>query len=221
MPVIPLIAAGVGGAFGLIGASKQAKAAKEQAATINPLVQAQARSADFNRGQAAIDLPKARETLGSSLGFWNTILKGDRNATMSLLGPSADQQAQQTDLANRNTSEFASRGGRRTLMLGSQPIQTVTDMNRNVLSLRAGAQDKVTNIGQILAQLGLGETGAGTAAGGSAISGALGAADLSNRSAAMTAEGMRTFGQSLGQMLIELQKWKYPKSIPASGHAAP
>lgn len=221
MPAIPLVAAGLGGAFGLIGASKQAKAVKQQADTMAPLINAQAQGANFAREQAAIDLPKARETLGSSLDFWNTILKGDRNATMSLLGPTADQQAQQTEATNRNLSEFAPRGGRRTLMLGDQPIQTVTDMNRNVLSLRSSAVDKSTNIGQILAQLGLGETNAGTTAGGSAISGAMGAANLANEGNALTAGGYRTFGQSLGQMLIELQKWKYPGTVQASPHPTP
>lgn len=218
MPAIPLVAAGIGGAFGLLGAKKSADASKAQAATMSPLIQAQADTANFNRQQAAIDLPKARETLGSSLDFWNTILKGDRNAAMSLIGPTSDQQASQTAAANRNLSEFAPRGGRRTLMLGASPINTVTDANRNFLSLRASAPDKMTNIGQILAQMGLGETSAGTAAGGSAISGALGAADLANQNAAMTAEGYRTFGKSLGQMLVELQKWKFPGSISASQH---
>lgn len=226
MPAIPLVAAGLGGVFGLIGAKKQADASKQiaaqQAATVSPLIQAQADNAKWAREQAMIDLPKARSTLGSSLDFWNTILKGDRNQIMSLVGPTADQQAQQTEAANRNISEFAGRGGRRTLMLGSQPIQTITDMNRNVLSLRASAPDKATNIGQILAQLGLGETNAATTAGGSALSGGLGLANLQTQtamqSAAASADSYRTFGQSLAQILLELQKWKSPGSVSASPH---
>jgi hypothetical protein len=186
-----------------------------------PLINAQAASATFAREQAAIDLPKARETLGSSLDFWNSLLKGDRNQAMSLIGPSADQQAQQAAASARGLNENATRGGRRTLMLGEQPIAAVTDLNRNLLSLRAQAPDKATQIGQILAQMGVSESGAGTAAGSSAIGGALGAANLANQGSAMTAEGMRTFGQSLGQMLIELQKWKFPGTIKASEHAAP
>lgn len=186
---------------------------------MSPLIQAQAKSADFARGQAAIDLPKARETLGSSLDFWNTILKGDRNAAMSLVGPTADQQAGQTAAANRNLSEFAPRGGRRTLMLGESPINTITDLNRNLLSLRAGAADKTTNIGQILAQLGLGETSAGTTAGGSAIQGGLGQGQLALQGAAASAEGLRTFGQSLGQMLLLLKKKDDAPSV--SSHQTP
>lgn len=207
--------------MGLLGAKKSADAAKQQSQTISPLIQAQADTANFNRQQAAIDLPKARATLGSSLDFWNTILKGDRNATMGMIGPSADQQAQQTAAANRNLQENAGRGGRRTLMLGDQPIAAMTDLNRNILTLRAGAPDKQTQIGQILAQMGMGETSGSTAAGGSAISGALGAADLANKSSALTADGMRTFGQSLGQMLIELQRFKYPGTVSASSHPVP
>jgi hypothetical protein len=169
---------------------------------MSPLIQAQADTANFNRQQAAIDLPKARATLGSSLDFWNTILKGDRSQVMSMIGPSADQQAGQTAAANKSLSEFAPRGGRRTLMLGDQPIAAMTDLNRNILNLRAGAPDKQTQIGQILAQLGMGETGAATQAGNSAISGAVDQAKLANDSAAASGKTWGTVGSSIGQILL-------------------
>lgn len=133
---------------------------------------------------------------------------------MSAVGPSADQLARQTGSAMTSASEFAPRGGRRTLMLGDKPLSTITDLNRLLLEMRTGAADRVTNIGQIFAQLGLGEQGAGTSGNVGAITGSLGLANLQNQGAAASAEGMKTFGQSLGQILLELQRWKWPTKTP-------
>lgn len=205
LPFIPLIAAGVGGALGLVGAHKQASAAKAQQATISPLIAQQTETSKWALDQAKTDIPAARSALSGPLAFWNKILSGDRNAGMSAIGPSADLQAGQTAAANRNQSEFAPRGGRRTLMLGDQPLSTVTSENQSLLNLRTGSADKVTGIGQILAQLGLGETSAATGAGASAIQGAIGAGNLQNQSSAQGADAYKGVGASIGQALLAIQ----------------
>ena len=206
LPFIPLIAAGVGGALGLVGAKKQADAVKAQQATISPLVAQQAATSKWALDQAKTDIPAARSALGGPLTFWNKILSGDRNAAMATAGPSLDLQAGQTAAANRNQNEFAVRGGRRTLMLGDQPMSAVTSENQTLLNLRTGSADKVTSIGQILAQLGLGETSAATGAGASAITGALGAANIQNQADAQSADAYKGVGSSIGQALLAVQK---------------
>lgn len=125
---------------------------------------------------------------------------------MAAIGPSADQSARQTAAANTMQSEFAPRGGRRMLMLGDKPISTITDLNRLLLETRLGAADRVTNIGQIFAQLGLGEQSAGTGAGASAITGALNLANLQNQNAAVQGASMREVGSSIGNALLELRR---------------
>ncbi len=210
MPAIPLVAAGVGGLFGLIGAKKQASAMNKQTAAISPLIQSQADASRFSLDQAKTDLPAARAALKGPLDFWNNILSGNRNAMSSVLGPENDVIAGRDALATRNLSEFAPRGGRRTLMLGEQPFTTATDYNKTLLALRPQAAGQVTGLGQILAQLGLGEQGAGTGAGSSAIQGGLGLANLANQGAG---GGYNALGGAIGQALLALQKWKFPGSI--------
>lgn len=209
MPAIPLVAAGVGGLFGLIGAKKQSSAINKQTQAISPLIQQQADSSKWSLSQAQTDIPAARAALKGPLDFWNKILSGDRNAMSSVLGPENDTIAARDALATRNLSEFAPRGGRRTLMLGDQPFQTATDYNKTLLSLRPQAAGQVTSLGQILAQLGLGEQSASTGAGNSAIGGAMNLANLTNQGAG----GYNTVGNSIGQILLQLQKWKWPGSI--------
>lgn len=206
VPFIPLIAAGVGGAFGLAGAKSASKTAKAQQAALNPLIQQQTESSKWSLDQAKMDIPKARETLGGPLAFWNKILSGDRNAAMAVAGPSADQIAGQTAAANRTQAEFSPRGGRRALMLGDRPLETTTSLNRGLLELRPRAAEETKSLGQILAQLGLGEVGASTTAGDSAISGQLGAAKLENQSNAITSDAYKGVGASIGNALLSLQK---------------
>ena len=174
----------------------------------------------FALDQARIDIPKARESLLGPLGFWNKIFSGDRNAAMSVIGPTADQEAAQTAAATRSQSEFAQRGGRRTLMLGEKPFSTVTEMNRNLLTARTGAADKVTGIGQIFAQLGLGEQSVGVSGNANAISGQLGLANLENQSNAITADAYRGVGQSIGAGLLALQKILNKNQPPTGGGGA-
>lgn len=214
IPFIPLIASGVSGGLGILGAKKAADASKAQTQAISPLVASQADASKWALDQAKTDLPKARETLSGPLAFWNKIFSGDRNAGMSAIGPSADALARQTAMANTTQSEFAPRGGRRALMLGDKPLSTITDLNRLLLETRLNAADRVTNIGQIFAQLGLGEQSAGTGAGSSAITGALNLANMQNQNAASQAETMRGVGSSIGNALLELRRLLDKKNQP-------
>ncbi len=206
MPFIPLAVAGIGAAIGAIGAHKASQAAKAQQAKIDPLIQAQSEASKWSLDQAKIDIPKARETLGGPLAFWNKIFSGDRNAAMSVAGPSADQLAGQTAAANRTQAEFAPRGGRRALMLGNQPLETTTALNTGLLALRPIAADKATSIGQILANLGLGEQSAGINAGSSAISGQNNANQIQLGANAQVAEAWGGVGDSIGNGLLALGK---------------
>lgn len=206
MPFIPLAVAGIGAAVGAIGAHKASQAAKAQQAKIDPLIQAQSEASKWSLDQAKIDIPKARETLGGPLAFWNKILGGDRNAAMSVAGPSADQLAGQTAAANRAQAEFAPRGGRRALMLGDKPLETTASLNQSLLALRPIAADKTTSIGQILAQLGLGEQGAGINAGSSAISGQNSANQVQLAANAQIADAWKGVGSSIGNGLLAINK---------------
>lgn len=194
---------GGGATIGATLLSKRASdnAAKKQAETMNPLIQTQADASKWSLDQAKIDIPKARETLSGPLAFWNKILSGDRNAAMGVAGPSADQLASQTAAANRTQTEFAPRGGRRTLMVGDKPVETMTALNRGLLALRPTAAEETKSIGQILASLGLGEENAANQAGASAISGQGDLGRLALAQAAQSGAVLNNLGSGIGDIL--------------------
>lgn len=206
LPAIIGAGATIGG--GLIAKKASSNASKAQSQLMGPLIQAQSDASRWSLDQAKIDIPKARETLGGPLNFWNKILSGDRNAAMSVAGPSADQLAVQTAAANRTQAEFSPRGGRRALMLGDKPLETTSSLNRGLLELRPRAAEETKSIGQILASLGLGEAGNATAAGASAISGGLGSANLALQSAAQSGAIMEDLGTNIGSILRVLMTKK-------------
>lgn len=218
LPAIISAGAGIGGS--LLASHSASSAAKKQQQAMQPLIDAQSAASKWSLDQAKIDIPKARETLGGPLDFWNKILKGDRNAAMSVAGPSADQLAQQTAAANRTQAEFSPRGGRRALMLGDKPLETMTSLNRGLLELRPRAAEETKSIGQILAQLGLGEAGNATAAGASAISGQTNLSNIALQSAAQSAATMKDLGGSIGSILrIMMTKGDDSESGEGSGGA--
>lgn len=186
---------------GLLAKKASDNASKSQSALMSPLIKSQSDASKWSLDQAKIDVPKARETIGGPLDFWNKILKGDRNVAMSVAGPAADQLAGQTAAANRTQAEFAPRGGRRALMLGDKPLETMTSLNRGLLELRPRAAEETKSIGQILAQLGLGEASNATAAGASAIQGQSSANALALQSAIQSGETMKSLGNSIGSIL--------------------
>lgn len=196
-----MIGAGAAIGGGLLAKKASDNASKAQRQTMSPLIQAQTDASKWNLDQAKIDIPKARETLGGPLAFWNKILSGDRNAAMSVAGPSADQLAAQTAAANRAQSEFSPRGGRRSLMLGDKPLEVVTSLNRGLLELRPRAAEETRSIGQILANLGLGESGIAVNAGSSAIAGQTAASNLALQSAAQSGAIMKDLGTNIGGIL--------------------
>lgn len=185
----------------LLSNKSASNAAKKNAAVVDPLIQQQATASKFNLEGAKTDLPAARSALQGPLAFWKGILSGDRGAMSSVLGPENDVIAGRDALATRNLSEFAPRGGRRTLMLGDQPFQTATDYNRSLLSLRPQAADKQVTIGQILAQLGLGESSAATGAANSGINGALQQQGLDLSRSQSTSQAMSGLGEGIGALL--------------------
>lgn len=202
MPVIPaVIMAGAAIGGGLLAKKSSDNATKAQQQAIGPLIQQQTDASKWSLDQAKIDIPNARNTLQGPLAFWNTILKGDRNAAMSIAGPTADQLAGQTAAANRTQAEFAPRGGRRTLMLGDSPFSTTTSLNQGLLALRPVAAEQTQSIGQVLASLGLSEDNAATSAGSSAISGQLGANAETTSATAQNSEVLKGLGSNIGDIL--------------------
>lgn len=201
--IVAASAIGGGATIGatLLSNKSASSAAKKNAAITTPLIQQQTDASKFNLEGAKTDLPAARSALQGPLAFWKGILSGNRNEMSSVLGPENDVIAGRDALATRNLSEFAPRGGRRTLMLADKPFTTATDYNRSLLSLRPQAADKQVSIGQILASLGLGESSAATGAANSGISGALQQQGLDLSRSQSTSQAMGGLGEGIGALL--------------------
>lgn len=221
--IVAASAIGGGATIGasLIGSKSASNAAKKNAAITSPLIQQQTDASKFNLEGAKTDLPAARSALQGPLAFWKGILSGDRNQMSSVLGPENDVIAGRDALATRNLSEFAPRGGRRTLMLGDKPFTTTTEYNKSLLSLRPQAADKQVSIAQLLAQLGLGESSAATGAANSGISGALQQQGLDLQRSQSTGQALEGLGSGIGKMLQLLLKKQPSGSPPASSPSLP
>src|SRR6185503_11507799 len=97
IPFIPLIAAGVGGAFGLAGASKTANATKnasknlltsEQSQAQTDLIKHQTEVGKWSFGQAQNLLPSAKGAIDLPFSHYKAILSGDPNEFNKVLASS-------------------------------------------------------------------------------------------------------------------------------------
>jgi hypothetical protein len=112
--------------------------------------------ADYQLQQGQNLLPKALDTLRQPEDYFRTLLSGNRNAVMGLLGPQintiTDRGAQQQNAI----SQLLPRGGRLNDRMGAQSTADTAQINDALLGARPAAANSLTNIGQLYGQLGSG-----------------------------------------------------------------
>lgn len=209
MPAIPAII-GVGGSLigGLLGKSK-APSAAGISTPVDPSIAALNTSlknlADFQVGQGQTVLPKALGALGQSEDFYRTLLSGDRNAMMSLLGPQLNAIGTQGQAQQRSISELMPRGGALTDRLGNLSTQSTGQINDALLNYRPAAAQSLANVGGQYGQIATGLLGQGGAATSSGLSSLLGqrGQDINTYLAQYQAkqENDRSLGQGVGSLL--------------------
>lgn len=125
--------------------------------------------AKFGLSQAKDVLPKATSGLESTRSFFQALLSGDRNTIMSLLTPEISSLSSQYDTGRKAGEEFAPRGGGRAAALEALPFQKAGQIEQLVSGARATGAQGVTQIDQLLSDIGLGEMGGGLNAANSAF----------------------------------------------------
>ena len=113
-------------------------------------------------GQATQNLPEAASALQGPLNFFQTLLSGNRGAVMEALSPSIASLTSEYDTGRKTEEQFAPRGGGRAATLATQPTTEAGQIAGLVNSAQQTGAAGVSEIAQLLGQLGLGELGIGT-----------------------------------------------------------
>jgi hypothetical protein len=146
----------------LFGGGSQATASKQQ----NELAAAMTDVTKYGLSQAKSTIPKAMSALQLPLDFWTKILSGDRQSIMSTLTPEVSSVSEQYQAGRKAASEFSPRSGGRAAGLSESRFKEAGDIQNLISGMRTTSADEVTQLGQILGNLGLGELGASTSAAG-------------------------------------------------------
>ena len=150
------------------GSSTKPKDLAEQ--SLAKLAGVQAEAGEWGLGQAKELLPEARADIQKALGYYLPLLSGDRQAMMEAMGPEVNQISAQYDTAKRAAAEFTPRGGGRTAALAELPFRKTGEITGALQKARPEAAGKVTDIGQLLASIGLGTMPGGGGAAASLLS---------------------------------------------------
>lgn len=134
------------------------------------LTKAETGIAQFGLGQAQQTLPAATTGLENTRNFFQTLLSGDRNAIMSLLSPEISTLSSEYNTGRQTAEEFAPRGGGRAAALEELPFAQANQVEGLVQGAQMTGATGVTQIDQLLADIGLGEMGGGTTAANAAFS---------------------------------------------------
>jgi hypothetical protein len=113
----------------------------------------------FGLSQAKGVIPQATQAMQAPLNFFQQLLSGDRSTVMSALSPEISSLTASYDTGRKTSEEFAPRGGGRAAQLEELPFKEASDVEQLVSGVRQTGAAGVSEIGQMLAQLGLGEMG--------------------------------------------------------------
>lgn len=130
--------------------------------TQNALYNTENQAMQFGLSQGEATIPQATQGLTSSMNFFQQLLNGNQNALSSVLGPDINTLTSQYETAERSSSEFAPRGGGATAANEEAKFTEAGQIQNLFSSARTTGAQGVTEISQLLAQLGLGEIGEGT-----------------------------------------------------------
>lgn len=216
IPFIPLIAAGVGTAGGLISSSRSSNVAKniasqslnsDQSKAQTDLINHQTEVGKWGFGQAQGLLPQAKGAIDLPFSHYKAILSGDPSEFNKVLASSNSAIDRGASATRSTISEFSPHGavagllGKQTQQVGQAKANTYYDAYNKALS---GAGDSATQYGNLFGSL----LSSGTNAGVPALQ-ALGQIGAVNSQYAMNAQNqsaaaLQGLGTGLGQIIAGL-----------------
>lgn len=171
---IPLILGGsaVGAAALSRGGSSSSSGPSSASNTqLDPLIAVQKQIAEQTSKSGQADLASARGGLDFVNNFYKKILEGGDDDLLKMLDVSG--ATKNIDENEQLLSELGVRGGRRAASLGQASFSRDAAINNLLKQLRFSAPDKIAQINQVLANMGLGQlstsVGAGSAASNTAF----------------------------------------------------
>lgn len=162
---------------------------------------AQTRAVNLGVTGAEQDIPAARSALSLPLDFFKKLLTGDRKVLEETLSPEITTLHKQYESGRKTAAEFGGRGGGTNAAIAESRFKEAGDVSALVHGARKEGATGLTDIGQILANLGVGEMGG-------AVSGS--SSGASRLSAEREAEAQRraqtqmAAGQAAGQIIAAM-----------------
>lgn len=162
-----LLKTGIGAGAGLIGNAIFGGASAKNAKAQDALASELAATAAWGRTAAQTDLPAAKSLLQLPISYYQKLLSGDDSTLMEAVGPDVSTVSSQYQAARRAASEFAPRSGGRAQSLEETRYKEMADIQNLIRRARTGAPDALTQLAQILSNIGLSEmSGSNAALGG-------------------------------------------------------
>jgi hypothetical protein len=125
------------------------------------LTKTETQAAKFGLSSAESALPTATKAISQPLDFFKALLSGDRNTVMQTLQPEISSLTSAYNTGRKTAETFSPRGGGRGASLEELPFKKAADISNLVAGARTTGATGTADIGAMLAQLGLGELGAG------------------------------------------------------------
>lgn len=169
-PAIPfIIGGGIGAGLSRLGgggSSSSSSSSSASAAQLDPLIALQRQIAEATSKSGQADLASARGGLDFVQNFYKRILEGNDTDLLSMLDVSG--ATRNIDENEQLASELGVRGGRRAATLGQASFSRDAALNNLLKQLKFSAPDKIAQINQVLANMGLGQLSTSVGAGSQA-----------------------------------------------------
>lgn len=139
------------------------------ATQMQPLIDLQKKIGDYGLSSGKASFEKASGVYGDSLDFYKKILTGSDEDLLKLFN--ADEFTKSADESQATAFNLGGRSGARASVLGQTGADRSAMLEKIFTGLRAQAPDKMTAIGQLIANMGSQQLSGGFAGVGGATSG--------------------------------------------------
>lgn len=166
----------------LFGGGNDKKQYDASNAQVSQLLQQNADTSSFLKGQGAPLISQGAATLQGPLDYYNKLFSGDRATASAALGPALDTLKMNQQQSLQNVDKFAPRGGGRTATTASSDTARDAQLSKLLMSTKPAAGDALASAGLNLANLGSGLVGGSSNINATGLSTLLNQANLaSNR----------------------------------------
>jgi len=144
---------------------------------------------------------QGKDAMGPALDFWMKLLSGDQAAQANAVAPTARTIVSQYDTAKKAALTMAPRGGARSGALAELPFKKAADIGTLIQQLQPEAAKQTTEIGRLLATLGISESGLGLQSLAQTLQGLLSRRGQNIDENAALMKMIASFGEGIGKLV--------------------